>query len=141
MYLEELFDDRESGDLERQPSRRQIAGAVFMHGALEDSPECFVALRDDAVVGALGFVLKENHVGGTMLGTRQSTKGAAFALLFALAREAYHRDLPVLAIYVGPDAKSFHVRIGRRLDEKHKASSEWFVDDCRYIVDGTAGRV
>ena len=140
-YLDGLVQDDNSGDPELKPSRRQMAGAVFMHGALDESPECFVALCNGVVVGALGFVVKGDHLGGTKLGTRQAIRGTAFELSLALAREASDRGLPVLGVYTGPDARSFHTRIGRRLDGRGRGSSEWLVEDCSYIIDCLEGRI
>ena len=140
-YLNGLYDDLGSGDVTRRPTRRQLAGATFMHQALEESPECFVAIRDSVVLGALGFAIKHNHIGGTTLGTRQAIKGVAFALQFSLAREAYMRNRPVSGVYTGPDAREFHRRIGRHLDARHRGSIEWSVEDCQHILYGVAGRI
>jgi hypothetical protein len=66
-YLDGLYDDIASGDPARRPTRRQLAGATFMHWAVEESPECYVAIRDDTVVAAMGFVVKIDSIGGTRL--------------------------------------------------------------------------
>jgi hypothetical protein len=86
-------------------------------------------------------VIRADHLGQTMLGTRQATRGAAFTLTFALATEALTRGIPVLGVYTGHDSRSFHARIGRRLDVRHRGSSEWLVEDCRYIVRGVSARL
>jgi hypothetical protein len=140
-HLNGLYDDIASGDPRRQVTDRQLAGASFMHWALEESPECFVAVRDASVVAAMGFAIKHDSIAGTKLGSRQGTRGAAFAVAFALVREAHRLDRPVIGVYTGHEAREFHARLGRTLDARHGGSSEWSVLDCRDILDGVTGRM
>jgi hypothetical protein len=118
-----------------------IQGATLMHEALEELPWCFVAILNGELVGAVGFVVRPDRVGGTAIGTKQGTSGASWALQYEVARVAYDHGLHVIGYYTGPHARTYHLRIGRRLDESGTHSSEWTVEDCRDLVRGLKNRI
>ncbi len=123
-----------------QRTERLRRGLGYMWAALR-YPRCIVALLGHEAVAALSYDVKLDRVEVRLVGSRQAdnARGAGTALELGLAEEGVRRRLPVRGDYEA-DSRNFHLRLGRRLDQvAHENSSEWTLEDCRFIGGGVKG--
>ncbi len=118
----------------RTDKRRR--GLGFMWHSVQCA-RCIVAVRNQEIVAAASYLIRLEFVEVKVLGSRQldEARGAATAIEFALAGEAQGRGFGVRSEYTWSE-RNFHVRIGRRLDQRAHQSSDWTPEDCRYLVRG-----
>jgi len=98
---------------------------------------CIVAVRNQEIVAAASYYIRPDCVEVKVVGSRQldEARGAGMAIEFALAQEAERRGFGVRSEYTWSE-RNFHVRIGRRLDERGHQTSDWTQEDCRFLVRG-----
>jgi hypothetical protein len=125
------LNDFYSGPSEKRTARLR-QGLLLMWGAIE-SENCIGAVLRGELAAAVGYRRTVGALDHVILGSRQAVPGAGMALSLALANQAVRFDLPVRAIYMA-DARRYHERLGRRLDDPSRFDSRWTLDDCRFIV-------
>jgi hypothetical protein len=125
------FNDLPPAD---QTARLQ-SGLVDLYLALRSSI-CLVAILNAEVVAAISYTFKRTHILTGFIGSQQSDKAkkGGTALEVALATLAAVDRIGVRGSYNPPDARSYHVLIGRRLDKPAQGDSEWTADDCQRVA-------
>ncbi len=118
--------------LQSQPRQRH-AGMSFLWHAVRCA-RCLVAFYEGELVAAVDYKLRGEFVAVGAIGSRQAIHGAAWALEFELARQGVRYSRRVRGTYTW-DARELHARWGRRLDKPTNRTSEWTLEDCRFIVD------
>jgi hypothetical protein len=124
-------------------TRRLQTGLSYMWAALLD-PQYMVALVDDELAAALSWVTTPELLESRLVGSRgeSGARGAGHALEFELVAEAVSKGVGIRGTYpVYGGARSFHERLGRRLDQSGLRSTEWTADDCRLILEGVKARL
>jgi hypothetical protein len=120
---------------EKRTDKRRRGLGYMWHSV--QCARCIVATRNHEIVAAASYFIRPHFVEVKVLGSRQldEARGAATAIEFALAEEAARRGFGVRSEYTWSE-RNFHVRIGRRLDQRGHQTSDWTPEDCHYLVTG-----
>ncbi len=127
-------------DIKRLEKSRQTERLRWGHKSLIVAVQqalCLVAVLRGELVAALSYTVRKECIWSGYLGSRQADiaqKGGT-ALELALATVAVKAGVGIRGTYVPAAVRSYHLLIGRRVDQPAVRDSEWTAEDCRLIVE------